>query len=235
MLRTLFYTKYPFIFLKKCSPPSVGSTILQNDFKRILSLFHFFHPQTASTRKFFVVLSALIALLAVPIAIFSLLEPIKILQTAHDLCTFSLLGPVSKNDRMHHTYIFVNFVAIDASLNQTFKLQHQFFTVLMLQLTFRLTFSQKYASRCCGKHIFAKRFLALPIKHIPFLPPKRLQLPFLLALVALLAVQIAIVPLLELLKKGLWLDSRAHFASMAPSATTIACITPANLWISYAI
>ena len=51
--------------------------------------------------------------------------------------------------------------------------------------------------------------LALPIKHMPFLPPKRLQkgsgLPFLLAFVALLAVQIAIFPLLELFKKGLWL------------------------------
>ena len=109
----------------------------------------------------------------------------------------------------------------------------------MLQLTFRLTFFQKYASRCCGKHIFAKRFLALPIKHITFLHLKRLQkgsfLPFLLALVALLAVQIAIFPLLELFKKGLWLECRARFASKAPSATTTACITPANLWISYAI
>ena len=171
--------------------------------------------------------------MAVPIAIFSLFEPIKILQTAHDLCTFSLLGPVSKNDRMHHTYIFVNFVAIDASLHQTSKLLHIFFIFLMLQPTFRLTFFQKYASRCCGKHIFARRCLALPIKHITFLPPKRLQkgsvLPFLLAFVALLAVQIAIVPLLELFQKGLWLECRAHFASKAPSATTIACITPANL------
>ena len=109
----------------------------------------------------------------------------------------------------------------------------------MLELTFRLTFFQKYASRCCGKHIFAEQFLALPIKHMPFLPPKWLQkgslLAFLLALVALLTVQLAIFPLLELFKKGLWLDSRAHFASKAPSATTTACITPANLWISYAI
>ena len=52
-----------------------------------------------------------------------------------------------------------------------------------------------------------------------FLHPKRLQkgslLAFLRALVALLAVQLAIFPFLELLKKGLWLDSRAHFASKA--------------------
>ena len=100
-------------------PAHTGSTILQNDFKQIRSFFHFFHPQTASTRAFFVILFALIALLAVPIAIVSPLKPIRFLQTAHDLCTFSLLGPVSKNDRMHHTYIFVNFVDIDASLHQT--------------------------------------------------------------------------------------------------------------------
>ena len=52
-------------------------------------------------------------LLAVPIAIFPLFETIGILRLAHDLCIFSLRSPVSKNDRMHHTYIFVNFVAID--------------------------------------------------------------------------------------------------------------------------
>jgi hypothetical protein len=87
------------------------------------------------------------------------------------------------------------------------------------QLTFRLTFFQKYDSRCCGKHIFAIRILALPIKHMLFLHPKRLQkgsrLAFLLALVALLTVQLAIFPLLELLKKGLWPDSRAHFVPKA--------------------
>ena len=175
------------IFSKLCFLPTRGAQFCKTTSSKFDQNFHFFHPQTTSTGAFFVILFALIALLAVPIAICSLLEPIKILQTAHDLCTFSLLGPVSKNDRMHHTYIFVNFVAIDANLHQTSELRHQFFIFLMLQLTFRLTFFQKYASRCCGKHIFAKRFLALPIKHIPFLPPKRLQkgsfLPFLLAFV----------------------------------------------------
>ena len=51
--------------------------------------------------------------------------------------------------------------------------------------------------------------------------------PFLLILVALLAVHIAIFALLELLKKGLWLESRSRFASKAPSAPTTARITPA--------
>ena len=90
-----------------------------------------------------------------------------------------------------------------------------------------------------GEHNFAKRVLAFPIKHITFLHPKRLQrgsfLPFLLALVALLAVQLAIFPLPGLYKKGRWLESHAHFAYKAPSATTIARITPASLWILYAI
>ena len=148
-------------------------------------------------------------------------------------CVFRPQSPVSKNMCMHHTDIFVNFVAMDASLHQTSKLQRPFFIFLMLQITFRLILFQNNASRCCGEHIFAKRCLALPIKYITFLPPKRLQkgscLPFLLILVALLAVQIAIFPLLELLKKGLWLESNAHFAHKVPSATTIARITPADL------
>ena len=134
---------------------------------------------------------------------------------------------------MHHTYIFVNFVAIDGSLRETSKLQRPFFIFLMLRLTFRLTLFQNYASRCCGKHVFAKRLLTLPIEYISFLPPKQLQkgsrLVFLLIRVALFAVQIAIFLLLELLKKGLWPESRAHFGYRAPSATTIARITPASL------
>ena len=221
------------IFSKKCFSPQWGAHFRKTTSSTFDHFFHFFPPKTASKRAFFPVVFALFALLAVPIPIFSLFETFGIFIFAHHLCIFSLRSPVSKNDRMHHTYIFVNFVAIDASLHQTYKLQDIFFIFLMLQLTFRLTCFQKYASRCCGKHIFAKRFLALPIKHITFLPPKRPEkgsfLPFLLALVALLAVQIAISPLLELFKKGMWPESRAHFASKAPSATTIACITPANL------
>ena len=100
---------------------------------------------------------------------------------------------------------------------------------------------QKYASRCCGKHIFAKRILALPIKHITLLPPERPHLareepllPIWLALVALLVVRIAIFPPLGPFKKRLWLESRARFASRARSAATTAYIIPANLWISYA-
>ena len=55
------------------------------------------------------------------------------------------------------------------------------------------------------------------------------------ALVALLLVLIAICSLRGPVEKGLCLDSRAHFASRAPSAATIACITPASLRFSYAI
>ena len=172
-------------FSKLCFLPTRGAQFCKTTSSKFDQHVHFFHPQAASKRAFFVILFALIALLPVPIAIFSLLEPIEILQTAHDLCTFSLLGPVSKNDRMHHTYIFVNFVAIDASLHQTSKLQHQFFIYLMLQLTFRLTFFQNCAFCLHGEHNFAKRFLAFPIIHIIVLPPKRLQkgsvLAFLLA------------------------------------------------------
>ena len=83
---------------------------MQNHFNHFHQKYHFFDAQTASRIAFFVILFALIALWAVPIGNFSLLEPFRILHLAHDLCIFSLLSPVSENDRMHHTYIFVNFV-----------------------------------------------------------------------------------------------------------------------------
>ena len=108
----------------------------------------------------------------------------------------------------------------------------------MLQLTFRFTSFQKYASRCYGKHIFAKRILALPIKHITLLPPERPRedpfSPYWLALVALLVVRIAIFPPFGRFKKRLWLESRARFPSRSRSAATTAYIIPVNLWISYA-
>ena len=65
-----------------------------------------------------------------------------------------------------HDVVFVSFVAIAASLHHTCKLQGIIFIFLMPQLTSRLTIFQKYASRYCGKHIFAKRMLALPIEQI---------------------------------------------------------------------
>ena len=71
----------------------------------------------ASNRAFFGIVFAPVGPLAVPIAFFSHLEPFRIPQTAHDLCIFSLRSPVNKNDRMHHTDFFVNFVAIDATFS----------------------------------------------------------------------------------------------------------------------
>ena len=71
---------------------------------------HFFDPQTASIRAFFAIVFALLALLAVPIAIFSLLALFKILHLAAVPCIFRPQSPVSKNDCMHHNGNFVMFV-----------------------------------------------------------------------------------------------------------------------------
>ena len=59
-------------------------------------------------------------------------------------------------------------------------------------------------------------------------------LSFLLALVALLLVRFAFCSLHAPFKNSLWPDSRALFASSAPSAKTTACNTLTFLWISYA-
>ena len=69
-----------------------------------------FDPQPASTRAFFVIVFALFASLAVPIAICSLHARIKILLLAAVPCIFRPQSPVSKNECMHRCNNFVNFV-----------------------------------------------------------------------------------------------------------------------------
>ena len=110
------------IFSKLCFLPRWGTQFCKTTSSISDQKFHFLDPQKDSKRACVIILFAHIALLAVPIAIFSLFEPFKILILAHDLCIFSLQSPVNENDRMHHTYIFLSFVAIDASLHQTSKL-----------------------------------------------------------------------------------------------------------------
>merc|ERR1712110_130794 len=65
------------------------------------------------------------------------------------LCIFSLRSPVSKNDLMHHTNIFVNFAAIAASLHQTCKLHGLFFKLLMPRLTFRFAVVGTHLAQIC--------------------------------------------------------------------------------------
>ena len=132
-------THFRIMFFKKVLLAVVGSTFSKNNFKHFRSISSLVSPQAASKIPFVPILFTLFALLAVPIPIFSLFEPFGILIFAHHLCIFSLRSPVSKNDRMHHTNMFVNFVAIDASLHHTCKLHDLIFICLMLQLTFRLT------------------------------------------------------------------------------------------------
>ena len=71
---------------------------------------HFFDPQTASIRAFFAIVFAIFALLAVPVAIFSLHARTKILLLAAVPCIFRPQSPVSKNECTHRCINFVNFV-----------------------------------------------------------------------------------------------------------------------------
>ena len=91
--------------------------------------FYVFDPQTASIRAFFVIWFALFVVLAVPIAIFSLHALFKILLLAAVRCVFRPQSPVSKNDRMHHTYMFVDFLC-----HRLFFLPFHCFTHHLLQL-----------------------------------------------------------------------------------------------------
>ena len=169
-------------FSKLCFLPTRGARFCKTTSSTFNRTFHFFDPQTASIRACFVIWFVLFALLAAPNANFSLLEPIKNLQTAHDLCTFSLQGPVSKNECMHHTGNFVNFV-----YDLLFSLclpcsEHPFLQNI-------LSFFEKVLPALCGKHDFesgtkAKSWkiclLGPPVGPIctlfaPFIAPRNLQ------------------------------------------------------------
>ena len=156
-----FWVRFGSVFFKNLLPACMGSTIFQNDRKHFRSKKPTFltPPKMASKRAFFGIVFAPVGPLAVPIAFFSHLEPFRIPQTAHDLCIFSLRSPVNKNDRMHHTVFFVNFVAIDA----TFSFLVRFRSVLG---PFWVRVFQNVASCLHGEHNFAKRLQALSTKQI---------------------------------------------------------------------
>ena len=64
---------------------------------------------------------------------------------------------------------------IDVNLCQKCKLQDTTFIIFLFQLTFRIIFFQKSASRLSGEHIFEKQLRALSIEIFTFLTPKRPQ------------------------------------------------------------
>ena len=133
---------------------------ISNDFNQ---KFHIFDPQTASIRAFFVIWFALIALLAVPIAIFSLHARIKILLLAAVPCIFRPQSPVSKNECMHRCNNFVNFV-----YDLLFSLclpcfEHLFFT------KYHPIF-WKYAPRPRWEAWFWKRHKSKIMKNVPLRP-----------------------------------------------------------------
>ena len=98
-------------FFQNCCSCSSGEHICcKTTSSNFNQKIHFFDPQTASIRAFFVIVFALFALLAVPIAIFSLHARIKILLLAAVPCIFRPQSPVSKNECMHRCNNFVNFV-----------------------------------------------------------------------------------------------------------------------------
>ena len=107
----MFQLTFCITFFQNCCSCSSGGHIFAKRLQAILiKKRKFFDPQTASRRAFFVIVFALFALLAVPIAIFSLHARIKILLLAAVPCIFRPQSPVSKNECMHRCNNFVNFV-----------------------------------------------------------------------------------------------------------------------------
>ena len=134
------------IFQNSCSCSS-GEHIFAKRLQAILIKIHFFDPQTASIRAFFVIVFALFALLAVPIAIFSLHARIKILLLAAVPCIFRPQSPVSKNECMHRCNNFVNFV-----YDLLFSLCLPCFEHFFLQSI--ILFSENMLPALGGKHDF---------------------------------------------------------------------------------
>ena len=134
-------------FQKCCSCSSGGNTFAKRLHVILIKKIHFFDPQTASIRAFFVIVFALFALLAVPIAIFSLHARIKILLLAAVPCIFRPQSPVSKNECMHRCNNFVNFV-----YDLLFSLCLPCFEHLFLQNI--ILFSENMLPALGGKHDF---------------------------------------------------------------------------------
>ena len=174
-LRSVFDRLVPFwvrfgsvlgpFFSKVCFLPAWGAQFSKTTESTFDQKTNLFDPQMASKRALFGIVFAPVGPLAVPIAFFSHLEPFRIPQTAHDLCIFSLRSPVNKNDRMHHTVFFVNFVAIDA----TFSFLVRFRSVLGPFWVH----CKRFFSKCCflptrGAQ-FCKTASSLSTKQIHFL------------------------------------------------------------------
>ena len=157
-----FLVRFGSVFCKKVFAALGGKHISEKQLQALSIRFcTFLLPKRPQKEQFLSLYWPFSLLLAVPIAIFPFFDPFGILMFAHDLCIFSVRSPVSKNDRMPHTYIFVNFVAIDATLHQTCKLQAIFFIFLMLQLTFRLAFFKSILPAKCTCNDFSFVFYRL--------------------------------------------------------------------------
>ena len=131
----------------------------------------FFDSQTASTRAFFVIVFALFALLAVPIAICSLRARIKILLLAAVPCIFRPQSPVSKNECMLRCNNFVNFV-----YDLLFSLCLPCFEHLFYKIS---SYFLKYAPRPRWEAWFWKRHKCRFMKNMLLEPPNSARMhPF---------------------------------------------------------
>ena len=98
------------IFWKMCFLPTRGAHFCKTALSTFDQNYHFFDPQTASKTSLFVIFACScrsvarsVRFLFAPCALQK--QPVPRLP-----CTFRLQCPVSKNDCMQHTYIFMNFV-----------------------------------------------------------------------------------------------------------------------------
>ena len=74
--------------------------------------------------------------------IFRFLSPLEFCVWPMTCAFWASWASSAKNDRMHHTYIFVNFVAIDATLHQKCKLQGPSFIFLCSNSVFDWHFNK---------------------------------------------------------------------------------------------
>ena len=206
-LQSLLFPNF-FFFCKICFPPSVRSTFLKISCKqsalinvRFGSLLGAFPPWVPLRR--------------------ALIRPFQ-------CCSRSSPGNIfHKNPFCTHYWLFI--FAISLNLLCCFG-----FWCLLACFFFIFLSKLWKCALCHGReHIFATRLPALSIKNIIFLTPKRPQkhyfLLLLLVVVALLLVRFVFCSLHAPFKNSLWLDSRAVFASRAPSPKATACNTPAFL------
>ena len=125
---------------------------------------HFFHPQTTLIRKFFITFARSCSSVARSLRSLSAPGPLQKTLVARVPCSFCLQGPVYINDRMHHTFNFLNLMCYLLSSSCQQYSTHMFFVNFLIFFTNLLP-------ALGGEHDFESCMYVKSSKNVPLSTP----------------------------------------------------------------